>query len=180
MQTQGNIPLRLLAAGERVYLAPDLFLEVLSPATEGGKSRMDTNDMSLVLRLTYKGKGLAVMCGDALAFSLKRITRQAKPGSLQADALILPHHASKTSLYAPFYASVQPQVALFSCGSINPYGFPAQTVLSVLREQRIPVLGTPTHGAIRLVWRYGTLEEVETFAPGGGIYVPGTPDWIIP
>lgn len=159
------IPLHLLVAGDIVELSPGLHLQVLSPqAASPYGSIMDTNDMSLVLRLTYMGKGLALLCGDALAHSIKHIVSKAAPGSLQADALILPHHGSNTSLVYTFYTQVQPKLALVSCGRINRYGFPGQAVLNALQEQDVPVLGTHEYGAVRLTWHHGILQEVETFA----------------
>ena len=69
---------RVLQAGDSLDLAPDLRLEALWP---NGPDQRETsppggekgNNASLVLRLVWRGKGLALLCGDAEAPALRAL-----------------------------------------------------------------------------------------------------------
>lgn len=153
---------RVLQAGDCLELAPDLRLEALwpqgpdrrEPSPAGGEKG---NNASLILRLVWRGKGLALLCGDAEAPALRALLDETrKNGSagdhLAAHVLVLPHHGSARSLTPGFYEAVKPAVALAACGYANQWGFPSSEVREALRGLDIPLYSTAESGQIRIVW----------------------------
>lgn len=67
--------------------------------------------------------------------------------ALRSDALIVPHHGSKTSSTEPFLRSVQPQWAVAQAGYRNRHGHPASLVAERYRTLDIPLRDTPWCGA---------------------------------
>ena len=158
---------RVMQAGDSLELAPDLRLEALWP--EGPEQREPSppggekgNNASLVLRLVWRGKGLALLCGDAEAPALRALLEAPpkypgakSPGAnspLAAHVLVLPHHGSARSLTPGFYEAVKPTVALAACGYANQWGFPSPEVREALRDLDIPLYSTADAGQIRIVW----------------------------
>ena len=69
---------------------------------------------------------------------------------LRADALLVPHHGSRSSSTAAFVAAVQPGYALVSAGHRNRFGHPHPDVLARYRAAGAEILDTSRHGAVRL------------------------------
>jgi competence protein ComEC len=67
--------------------------------------------------------------------------------ALRSDALIVPHHGSKTSSTEPFLQSVQPQWAVAQAGYRNRHGHPASLVVERYRALDIPLRDSPWCGA---------------------------------
>ena len=67
---------------------------------------------------------------------------------LRADALVLPHHGSRTSSSERFVEAVQPRVAIASVGARNPHGHPHPEV--VARYAAIVLYRTDEHGDVTL------------------------------
>ena len=67
---------------------------------------------------------------------------------LRADALVLPHHGSRTSSSERFVEAVQPSVAIASVGARNPHGHPHAEV--VARYAAIVLYRTDEHGDVTL------------------------------
>lgn len=174
---------RTLTAGDRINLAPDLRLEVLWPeAALAREARLPgeekTNNASLVLRLVWREKGMALLCGDAENPALRAMMDglrmgEARPAGthlngarpegpppntprqdepLVAEVLVLPHHGSASSLTPGFYEAVRPKLALASCGYANKWGFPSAEVRSALRALAIPLHDTAESGQIQVEW----------------------------
>jgi competence protein ComEC len=135
------IPIRHLAAGDRLDLGHGLALETLHPGPEADRN---TNNGSLILRLTRNGHGLALFPGDAESAVLRKLAASGQ--NLQADILILPHHGSSSSLAKRFYAAVAPKIAIASCGDVGPY--PSAKVVEALRRLGCPTYATNRHGAV--------------------------------
>jgi competence protein ComEC len=160
---------RALVAGDRILLAPELHLETLWPEAARAGDGESGNNASLILRLVWRDRGLALLCGDAEVPALRRLmaaNREAGDdhssegavangtgGRLRAQALVLPHHGSSGALLAGFYEAVRPQVALAACGYANQWGFPSPTVQDALQKLRIPLYDTARYGQILLRWR---------------------------
>ena len=150
----------VLTAGDVLALAPDLNLEVLWPPrgmvgnqVKGPRKGESGNNASLILRLVWQGKPLALVCGDAELPALRALTEStAGAEHLTAQALVLPHHGSGKSLLPAFYDAVQPAVALASCGFSNQWGFPAASVRAALQERGIPLYTTARDGQLSLIW----------------------------
>lgn len=138
---------RVWRAGERIGLQPGLFLEVLHPAQ--GYHR-NGNDASLVLRVVWHGRGLAILPGDAGRDALIPLGDSGR--DMAADVLVTPHHGSRSALAPGFYRSVGATWALVSCGRGNTFGFPAPEVVSILEQSGAATLSTAYHGAVTATW----------------------------
>ncbi|WP_461210355.1 ComEC/Rec2 family competence protein [Desulfocurvus sp. DL9XJH121] len=136
------------SAGQRHELAPGIVLEVLHP-DPGGRGLAD-NDASLVLHLTWRGRGLALICGDVEARGIEALLARAP--ALDAQVLVLPHHGSRDALSPALYRACAPRLALASAGFMNHLGCPAPEVLAALAGRGVPVLDTPACGQIGLAW----------------------------
>lgn len=134
-------------AGESIELQEGLALEVVHPA-QG--SRGTSNDTSLVLRLTWRGHGLAILPGDAGRQALEGLA--ASGAQLGAAVLVAPHHGSRTALASGFYRRVGAAWTFISCARGNPFGFPAPEVERALHAAGSATMTTARHGAITAVW----------------------------
>ena len=133
-------------------LGSDLVLEVLHPPR--GYFPSQDNDDSLVLRLVWRGVGLALIPGDveAQGLAVLRETARDQGRDLSARVLVLPHHGSKSSLDPDLYAWVRPTLAVAAAGFLNPFGHPHADVVAALEAQGVPVLSTGEAGAVELTW----------------------------
>jgi competence protein ComEC len=138
---------RVLTAGEVLPLGGGAALEVLHPAP--GFAGKD-NDRSLVLRLTWRGRGLALLPGDVERAGLLALLASGR--DLRADVLVLPHHGAASSLSPELYRRAAPRLALASAGFLNYFGFPAALVTEALRAAGVPLRTTADAGALTVEW----------------------------
>lgn len=164
---RGITPL-LWQAGETVALAPDLSVEVLHPGDTAGLS---SNDSALVLRIVWRDRPLALVCGDVERKGLNLLLDRA--GHLRADVLVLPHHGSAGSYNPKFYDAVRPKVALASCGYANQWHFPAQKIRDALADRGIPFAATADKGQIRIEWNEDGEMTVRFAREPGRCRLPG-------
>ncbi len=137
-----------LAAGRRIDLGSGVELSVEHPAA--GYEGRGTNGNSLVLRLTWRGRGLAVLPGDVDRDGIEDMIDHGR--ELRAQVLVLPHHGSKSALSGMLYEAVAPRLAVASCGFQNMYHFPNKDVAAELASRGIPLVDTPERGMIEFVW----------------------------
>lgn len=145
---RGTWPVRTLRRGDRIEVEPGLWLEVLHPSRE--YDGISSNDSSLVLRLVWQGKGLALLPGDTERRALGEMLRGGVP--LQAEVLVLPHHGSRSGLSSRWYDAVGATWAVAACGFGNRFGFPHPEVVAACEERGMRVLTTAQYGAIRFSW----------------------------
>ncbi|MDR1946261.1 MAG: ComEC/Rec2 family competence protein [Desulfovibrio sp.] len=143
----GALRMETLRAGDIYEPAEDLRLEVLNPPPNGTGT---SNNLSLVLRLVWRGRALALICGDAERDVLNRLIEEGR--DLSAQVLILPHHGSRNGFAEGFHQVVNPRFALVSCAFANVWGFPARVVRENLKNAGIPLYSTAERGMIRLRW----------------------------
>ena len=105
----------------------------------------NSNNRSCVLRIS--GFHNTLLVGDIESEQELRLVKTS-PGSLSASVLLAPHHGSSTSSTPGFVHSVNPDIALFSVGKGNHWGFPNSEVLEVYRDMGIEIVRTDQHGAI--------------------------------
>ena len=135
-----------LDIGDRIRLTDRTSIEVLSPpvATAGRAHRGD-NNRSLVL-LVRIGEVRVLVPAD-----IEHDAEEWLVGSglnLRADALLLPHHGSKSSSSPAFVEAVSPRVAVASAGARNRHGHPHPDVLA--RYEGAMVFRTDQHGDVTL------------------------------
>lgn len=105
----------------------------------------DTNDTSIILKITY-GETSFLFTGDAEYDGEHAVLESG--ADLSATVLKVGHHGSDTSTCYPFLRAVMPQYAVISVGSGNSYGHPADDVLSKLRDAGVEVFRTDLQGDI--------------------------------
>lgn len=102
------------------------------------------NDNSLVVTVRYAGRTL-LFTGDLEAEG-EELLVAAGIGSV--DVVKVAHHGSRTSSSAAFVDTVQPDLAVISCGVANPFGFPSPAVVERWRQAGARVERTDLAGAI--------------------------------
>ena len=129
IEEQG-IPCVRAEAGQRIDLGGGATLEVLHPPVEfleGTESDVDNNGVVLRLEMGEVSFLLtADLYGDG---ELYLVCERVELGS---TVLQVSHHGSSTSTSASFLAAVDPQVAVIPVGADNPFGHPAEEVMSRL------------------------------------------------
>ena len=145
---RGIIP-QVVEAGEYFSLGPEVVVQVLHPGADF--SARSTNEGSLVLRILWHGRALAVLPGDVQREGIEDIVDHGR--DLRAEVLLLPHHGSKSSLSGMLYEGVAPRQALVSCGHLNMYHFPNPAVVEQMSQRGIPLISTSEVGLIEVLWR---------------------------
>ena len=119
----------------------DAVVEVLGPV----KTYAETNDTSLILRVTY-GDTRFLFTGD---MEIPAETDLVESGAdLKADVLKVGHHGSDTSTGYRFLREVMPTHAIVSVGEGNSYGHPNEKTLSLLSDAGATVYRTDKLGHI--------------------------------
>lgn len=129
-------------AGEWLIKETDVSLQVVSP---DGTDHDETNDHSIVLHLVYKDRSF-LFTGDAESEAERRILENGF--EIKSDVLKIGHHGSRSSTSAHFLRSVNPSVAIISCGLDNDYGHPHDVTMKKL--QKLRVYRTDSNGEIRV------------------------------
>lgn len=154
-------------AGQEFELDSGVVLHVLGPSKplieKSQGSELNAN--SVVIRLTY-GDFSMLLTGDSEAETEERLLERTA-SSLSATVLKVAHHGSRYATGAAFLKSVQPEVAVISCGTDNEYGHPAQTTLDRLRKAGVELYRTDLQGHIT-IYTDGTAYRIETERPASG------------
>lgn len=105
----------------------------------------DGNDASCVLMI-QTGDRRALLTGDIERPVENELVRS---GAVRdVDAVIVPHHGSRTSSSLPFVHALRPSVAIVSASYGNRWGFPKDDVVERWHAAGAQVLVTSTSGAI--------------------------------
>ena len=127
-----------------VYEVGSARLQVLAPIRESE----DTNDMSVVTRLTF-GERAFLFTGDAGVAVEEDLL--ASGYALQADVLKVAHHGSTTGNSTAFLSRVSPAYAFIPCGEDNSYGHPHEEVLAALLNRQSKIYRSDIHGDVVFV-----------------------------
>lgn len=144
-----------LALGERIQVGRDSWIEVLSPPDGPLGARESENDRSLVL-LVRVGERRVLVAADIEAIAERWLVATGR--DLGANALVVPHHGSRSSSTAAFIEAVAPAVAVVSAGAKNQFGHPHPEVVRRYEAAGARVLSTADRGSVTLVARDGGLE----------------------
>ena len=134
-------------------------VQILHPPC--GRYGLDTNNASLVLRLSH-GEVDILFSGDVEA--LGEHVLLSTQAQLASEILKVPHHGSRSSSTLPFLEAVSPHVAIASLGHHNRFRFPAPEVVARYERQGVAVLRTDQSGTVT-VRSDGTSYQVETSVP---------------
>ena len=91
-------------------------------------------------------------------------TALAEAGEVEADALLIAHHGSRTGTPLALLRAVRPSIAIVSAGRDNVHGHPHRETVGRIRRAGIALRRTDRDGSIRLVqsplgWSEGEGEE---------------------
>lgn len=125
------------------YTIGSLELAVVNPPDLSG----GLNDNSIAIRVQY-GDLAFLFTGDAEKTNEQKMVRSGE--NLQADIYHVGHHGSSTSNTQAFLNRVQPDIAIYSAGVDNSYGHPHHEVIQRLKDMKITIYGTDTHGTIKV------------------------------
>lgn len=157
----GNAPRSLQAAaldpGQPIAVGPHTSIEVLSPPRGPVGERESENDRSLVLMVAL-GERRVLLTADIEAGAERWLIQSGQ--RLEADALVVPHHGSRTSSTPAFIEAVSPSMAVVSAGTNNQFGHPHPEVVQRYKAARARVLSTADHGSVSLVLSGGKLTVV--------------------
>lgn len=106
------------------------------------------NNNSLVLRLDYKDTSV-LFTGDIESEAESDLIKNYQD-ELSVDVLKIPHHGSKTSSTEEFLDTVNPKMAVISCGYKNSCFHPHSIVVERLEERGISLYRTDEQGTIIL------------------------------
>jgi competence protein ComEC len=105
------------------------------------------NNRSCVMKLS-DGQSSVLLTGDIEA--PREHALLAVNANIEADILLVPHHGSRTSSTAAFIDYVKPQLAIFTAGFSNQYGFPKPDVVARYQQRGSKILQTGHVGQISI------------------------------
>ncbi|MDK3256806.1 ComEC/Rec2 family competence protein [Blastococcus capsensis] len=140
----------VLVPGDRRTVS-GVVVDVLSPDPRRATATAESNDLSLVVRVTVRGLRL-LLTGDLGADSETRLRRDGV--DLRADVLKVPHHGSGDADPA-FLAATGARIALISVAADNSYGHPAPRLLGWLAGAGMRVHRTDREGDLAVVGEKG-------------------------
>lgn len=150
-----GVPLRLLQAGDRLHVDPDVSIEVLHPP--GGLHARTDNANSVVLRMEYAGRSL-LLTGDVEADGLERLLSLP---SRPVDILQSPHHGSLSANPKALADWARPRWVITSAGDAD-----ADPALCERYGAQATLLNTAEHGAICVrISSQGNLDVTPFVAP---------------
>lgn len=158
-----GVPHLVWQEGDVLPLGDGLALEVLhpeavlhpeialDPASEL-ETEKDTvsNDNSLVLRVTWHGRGLVIMPGDIETSAITKLLES--DADLSAQVLVLPHHGAHNGGESAFLRRVAPEIVLASAGFLNRYGFPAPQMRNVAAQMGVAMYVSSACGEVTVRW----------------------------
>jgi competence protein ComEC len=104
------------------------------------------NALSCVLRVSDASGRRLLLTGDIEAAQETALLAREGP-NLKSDALLVPHHGSRTSSTEAFIQAVAPRWALAQAAYRSRFGHPAPDVVARYEARSIPVLRTDRCGA---------------------------------
>jgi competence protein ComEC len=123
---------------------PPRTLQAPSPLPDSLKNRL-----SLCFLVRYHGNSVVIT--SDIDTTTERAIADNYGFRIASDIIVVPHHGSAGSVDEVFYGYVNPTAAVISCGSNNPYGFPAKKVLDLLYQMKVETLVTSAMGAFTAV-----------------------------
>lgn len=119
----------------------------IGPATlealHSNEDKDDSNQNSLVLKLTYENFG-ALFPGDCDNGCEEELLNK----TIKVKVLHVAHHGSKFGTNIDFLELVHPEVAVISVGDDNQYGHPAEETLDRLSQENVIVYRTDSLGDV--------------------------------
>jgi competence protein ComEC len=156
---RGKVSVRRFCSETPPMHFAEVQVQVLHPPCQ--PVNLDTNDASLVLRLSF-GETHILLTGDIEAEGEGLILASGLP--LASAILKVPHHGSRTSSSRAFVQAVAPHIAVASLGYTNRFSFPAPAIVQRYAELGSRFLRTDQSGTISVL-SDGQVYRVETVIP---------------
>ncbi len=118
---------------------------VLHPPAEAYRTALRTNALSCVVRVEGGGRSLLLAGDIEAAQESALVAREGR--ALTSDALLVPHHGSRTSSTPAFIEAVAPRFALVQAGYRSRFGHPAPDVVARYEARGVQVVRSDTCGA---------------------------------
>jgi len=119
-------------------LAPNQYIVAKGSGSKDRKDRkLTSNSISAVIRLSHKGKPVALLPGDLDEIGLDNLLEDTN--DIQAWLVVFPHHGGKSgrenvkAFTHRFCQVVKPDIVVFSIGN-NPKNFPTQVVVETVAK----------------------------------------------
>jgi competence protein ComEC len=138
-----EVPVHTVAAGAWIDLGEGARLEVLGPPPGRFEEESESNNASLILKLTWRQASF-LFTGDAEAAAESALL--ADDADPRAVVLKVAHHGSAYSTSSSLLNAVRPVVAAISVGEDNRFGHPSEATLERLKGTL--VLRTDEQGEI--------------------------------
>lgn len=119
-------------------------IDVLIPYDDFGAMDDDTNENSIVMKLTY-GATSFLLTADCESECEETLTNTE---DLDVDVYKVGHHGSRTSSTEDFLAEVTPSVALISAGENNRYGHPHPEAIDRINDYTDNIFSTIEKGTM--------------------------------
>ncbi|PJA31556.1 MAG: DNA internalization-related competence protein ComEC/Rec2, partial [Zetaproteobacteria bacterium CG_4_9_14_3_um_filter_53_7] len=126
--TSTTAGIRWLAKGDSVLNAQFEAMVLWPPRDFAPKNH---NNTSLVLTVKTAGGKMLLLPGDIEA----EVEEALLHGMGEVDAMLMPHHGSRSSSTPVFVQRLHPQLAIAQTGRGNHYGFPDGRVVTAYQEQ---------------------------------------------
>jgi competence protein ComEC len=146
---QQSLQAKAAEEGQQMFEGGGCRMAVLNPlpradsAATGKKESL--NNLSVAIELTC-GDQRMLFTGDLEREALARLTHSVIPGHI--TLVKVPHHGARSSLERDWLDRIRPDIAVVSAGRRNPYGHPAEEVLTAYRSVDAQVWRTDQDGAI--------------------------------
>lgn len=124
---------------------PDVYL------SREGKALAKPNARSCVLRVEAQGRVMLLTADIEKSQEAAIVERHRE--RIAANAMLVPHHGSRTSSTAVFLDAVHPKLAIVQAGYLNRFGHPRPDVLARYAARDIDVLRNDRDGAITVTLR---------------------------
>lgn len=144
---QNEIEVVTAFAGLKIYLGEDILLYVMHPPADYlSNTSSDADNNGIVIKLSYHEISFLFTADIRIEAEQNMLARGC---DLQSTVFKVAHHGSSTSSCSRFISSIDPQVAIISCGHENTFGHPHSEVLERLSSKNI--YRTDIHGTIELI-----------------------------
>jgi competence protein ComEC len=139
--------IRTVKAGKRIPFGDGIECQVIAPLRKYKDAQPEENNSSVVVRFVV-GDISFMFPGDIEIPAELDILSYGE--SMKTTVLCVPHHGSHSSSSRPFVDKVRPEVAIFSCGRYNKYGFPVFEIVRRYEEAGAKIYRTDLHGNIEI------------------------------
>lgn len=136
-----NTKVNYMGLGDKIE--GDTYISAVHPSTTYKSD--GRNGYSLSLNIAYREFSM-LFTGDLEYDGEEDIINNVR----DCDVLKIPHHGSNTSTSERLLDSIEPDIALISCGINNSYGHPGKELINRLENRKIDYMVTKDVGAIMI------------------------------